>query len=41
MFTNGEAAMVHKHLVKWLSEIIKKKENEVPYMLAPKRRHLH
>ena len=33
--------MVHKHLVKWLSEIIKKKENEVPHMLAPKRRHLH
>ena len=27
---------MHKHLIKWLSEIIKKKEG-VPHMLAPRR----
>ena len=34
---------MHKHLIKWLSEIIKKKkrkEKGVPHMLAPRRRCL-
>ena len=30
---------VHKHLTKWLSEIIKKKKG-VMHMLAPRRRYL-
>ena len=31
---------MHEHLIKWLSEIRKKTERGVPYMLAPKRRFL-
>ena len=28
---------MHEHLIKWLSEIIKKTERGVPLMLAPRR----
>ena len=37
--TNEEGAKLHEHLIKWLSDIIKK-EKGVPYMLAPRRRCL-
>ena len=37
---NGEAAKGHKHLIQWLSDIIKK-EKGVPHMLAPRRRCLN
>ena len=29
--TNEEAAEMHKHLIKWLSEIIKKRKGSVLY----------
>ena len=37
--TNGEATMVRKHAMKWLSGITKKmkKERGLPYMLAPRK----
>ena len=28
---------MHEHLIKWLSDIIKKTERGVPHMLAPRR----
>ena len=38
IWTNGEAAKVHGHLIKWLSEIIKKnRKKSATYVLAPRR----